>query len=153
MSRKPVLAHTHTNTGRLTHTVAHTSCRALSQSSAPLSGENNSSTLIYTHIQAHSWRNFFPPSSVFKHTHTHTRLRHLSCLPLAFSYPTPPLWVSDWSCACVTVAGFGEGELARRPSLVPEETRRHCTEELFYSSPFPSLWIRSPHQLLWRNGK
>lgn len=24
---------------------------------------------------------------------------------------------------CVTVAGFGEGELAQRPSLVPEETR------------------------------
>lgn len=39
---------------------------------------------------------------------------------------------------CVTVAGFGEGELARRPSLVPEDTRRQppppSTANLLFSA-------------------
>ena len=51
MSRNPALSlpHRHTHT----HTHTHRPCRALSQGSAPLSGENHLSTLMYTHIFTH----------------------------------------------------------------------------------------------------
>ena len=72
--------------------------------------------------------------SLHTHTHTHTPLK-----PSSFHHlvPSPPLCVlSGLVCAWLWLC-FGEGELARRPSLVPEETRRqrriYWRAEFFFS--------------------
>ena len=86
MSRNPVLTHTCV----CAHTHTHAPCRAPSQRSAPLSGENHLGTLIFTHI--FTFMSDFSLFSPLLCTHKSSPLK-----PSSFHHlvPAPPLCVSS----------------------------------------------------------